>query len=251
MDGLQGKRVLVIGASSGIGAQTAVTLSEHGANVILAARREEKLREVMGQLVPGEHGYYTLDVDEIDSIGETIGLAVREFGKLDGMVYAAGANIDIPLRILSYKRALSLFQTNYFGFLESVRQSSKKAHYNSGMHIVAISSVTSMAGERAQTVYAATKAAINASIRCMAKELADKGICINSVAPAGIETEMYASFLKQNGESSVGYQKVLSRQYLGMGKPADVANAVCFLLSPESRFITGITLPVDGGFTSC
>ena len=251
MDGLRGKRVLVIGASSGIGAQTAVTLSGHGANVILAARREDKLREVMERLAPGEHGYYTLDVSEIDSIGEKLGLAVREFGKLDGMVYAAGIGLELPLRDLSYKRALPLFQTNYFGFLESVRQASKRGRYNNGMHIVAISSVSSIVGESAHTVYAATKAAVDASIRCMAKEFADKGICINSVAPSKIETQMYYSSLERIGEDSDAQRKTLSRQYLGIGKPADVAHAVCFLLSPESGFITGITLPVDGGYTSC
>lgn len=251
MDGLRGKRILVIGASSGIGAQTAVTLSERGANVVLAARREDKLREVMEQLTPGEHGYFTLDVNEIGSIGEKLRLAVHEFGKLDGMVYAAGISLEVPLRDLSYEKAFPCFQTNYFGFLESVRQVCKKGRYNSGMHIVAISSVASLAGEGAQTVYSATKAAINASVRCMAKELAEKNIRINSVAPAMIETQMYRNSLERIGEDSEAQRKTWYRQYLGIGRPSDVANAVCFLLSPESRFITGITLPVDGGFTSC
>ena len=251
MDSLQGKRILVIGASSGIGAQTAVTLSEHGANVILAARRGDRLREVMERLAPGEHAYDTLDVNEVELIGEKIGALVRERGKLDGMVYAAGIGLELPLRDLSYKRALPFFQTNYFGFLESVRQVSKRGRYNSGMHIVAISSVASMTGQSANTVYSATKAAVDASIRCMAKELADKGICINSVAPSMIEAQMYYGFLERNGNGSEAQQKLLNRQYLGIGKTTDVANAVCFLLSPESRFITGIALPVDGGYTSC
>ena len=251
MSGLRGKRILVIGASSGIGAQTAVTLSERGANVLLAARREDKLQEVMGRLAPGEHTYFTLDVNEIDSIGEKLRLAVHESGRLDGMVYAAGIGLELPLRDWSYKKALPLFQTNYFGFLESVRQASKKGRYNDGMHIVAISSVSSIVGESAHTVYAATKAAMDASIRCMAKELADKSICINSVAPAKIETQMYYDSLELIGGDSEAQRKTLNRQYLGIGRPADVANAVCFLLSPESGFITGITLPVDGGYTSC
>lgn len=251
MDSLRGKRVLVIGASSGIGAQTAVTLSERGANVVLAARREDRLQEIMGRLAPGEHAYYTLDVNEIDSIGEKLGLAVREYGKLDGMVYAAGVNVELPLRDLSYKRALPFFQTNYFGFVESVRQASKRGRYNDGMRIVAISSTASTMGGTAHTVYSATKAAIDASIRCMAKELADKGICINSVAPAMIETQMYYNFMELAGKDSEAQRRILERQYLGIGKPTDVANAVCFLLSPESRFITGIALPVDGGCTSC
>lgn len=251
MDGLQGRRILVIGASSGIGAQTAVTLSGRGANVILAARREDKLREVMERLAPGEHTYYTMDVNDVDSIGEKIGLAVREHGKLDGMFYAAGITLDIPLRDLSYKKAFPIFQTNYFGFLESVRQAAKKGRYNSGMRIVAVSSTASIIGHGGQTAYAATKAAIDASVRCMANELAEKGICINSIAPGMIETQMYYDYLERYGEESKPNEGMLNRQYLGMGKPEDVANAVCFLLSPESRFITGITLPVDGGVTSC
>lgn len=250
MDSLNGKLILVIGASSGIGAQTAVTLSERGAKVVLAARREDKLQEVMARLAPGEHAYYRLDVSDVDSIAGVIDGIVKEHGKLDGMVYAAGIGWDIPLRNLRYENLLKHFQTNYFGFVESVRQVCNRGRYGEDFRIVAVSSVSSLLGEKAHTAYAATKAAMDASIRCIAKELAPKGICINSVAPSMVNTKMYKDFLDQNGEHGDANQRTLARQYLGIGEPSDVANAICFLLSPEARFITGITMPVDGGFTS-
>ena len=87
-------------------------------------------------------------------------------------------------------------------------------------------------------------------MRCMAKELAEKGICINTVAPAMTETELFDHFLEKYGDDSESSTTLLKRQYLGIIQPEDVANAVAFLLSPAARFITGITLPVDGGLTT-
>ena len=201
-------------------------------------------------LAPGEHAWYRLNVNEIDSIGEIIEQIVRERGKLDGMVYAAGIGGTIPLPFLTYEKLLTVFQTNYFGFVECVRQVCKKGRYNTGMRIVGVSSIASLLGNEAHTAYSASKAAMDASIRCLAKELARKGICINSVAPGWTRTEMFEEFLIQQGEDNPTLKKDLQRQYLGLGEPGDIANAICFLLSPEARFITGITLPVDGGWTS-
>ena len=116
------------------------------------------------------------------------------------------------------------------------------------MRIVGISSITAFRGDKAQTVYSASKAAMNGAVRCLAKELADKNICINTVAPGMIHTEMYEKYLLQYGCDS--NSKLLERQYLGIGKTDDVAAAVAFLMSPAAKFITGVCLPVDGGVTS-
>ena len=247
------KNILIIGASSGIGEETAYTLAKNGANVLLVARREEKLKTVCENISSNKCSYYVGDVSEIESIGNLIDRIVKEQGKLDGLVYAAGISEgDVPLKFLTYEKHLNTFNINYFGFVESVRQATKKGRYNPGMRIVAISSIAAIMGDKAHLAYSASKAAIDSAVRCLARELADKGICLNTVAPSMIHTDMYSSFLELNGLPADSEAGVLERQYLGIGKPADVANAIAFLLSAEARFITGIMLPVDGGFsTSC
>ncbi len=244
------KTILVVGASSGIGEKTAVVLVDQGAKVILVARREERLKEICDRL--GDKAtYYVGDVSDMDSIEPLISKIVSEQGKLDGLAYVAGiSDGDVPLRFLTYERQLATFQTNYFAFVECMRQVTKRGNYNKGLRIAAVSSVASLRGEKAHIAYSASKSAMDSAIRCAAKELGSKGICVNSVAPSMVNTDMYQHFLEVQGEDSDANLKAVDRQYLGLAETADVANALTFLLSEEARFITGITLPVDGGFST-
>ena len=244
------KHILVVGASSGIGRQTAIQLSELGARVTMIARREKELQETIALLQGNGHSYFLYDLTDIENIGEKIKQIVEEKGSLDGMVYTAGVGEDVPIGNLDYKRVMRTFNVNYFAFIECVRQVTKKKRYNEGFRIVAVSSISSLLGEKAHAAYAGSKAAMDASVRCIAKELGPKGICINTVAPAMIRTPMYDAFVEMNNAESDANTRTLQRQYLGLGEPKDVASAICFLLSPAARFITGITLPVDGGFTT-
>ena len=245
------KRILIIGASSGIGAETALLLAGQGAEVILVARREEKLQEVCKNIGSEKKAYYVGDVSNIDSIKGLIGSIVSEKGKIDGVVYSAGiSDVGTPLKFLTYDRQLDLFNTNYFGFIECVRQVTSRGNYNKGLRIVAVSSVASLRGEKAVTTYSATKAAMDSAVRCLAKELAPKDVFINSVAPSIVRTDIYKQFVDIQGENSDTNKSAISRQYLGLAEPIDIASSIVFLLSSESRFITGITLPVDGGYTS-
>lgn len=242
------KNILIIGASSGIGEETAYVLAENGANVILVARREEKLKEVCNKIPSDQKSYYVGDITDIDGIEGLIKKIVAEEGKLDGLAYVAGVTDgDVPLRYLTYERQINTFKTNYFGFVECVRQATKRGAYNEGMRIAAVSSVASLRGEKAHVAYSASKAAMDSAIRCMAKELGARKICINSIAPSIVNTEMYQHFLEVLGENSDANIRALNRQYLGLAETRDVAYAIAFLLSGEARFITGITLPVDGG----
>lgn len=247
-----GKNILIVGASAGIGAETACVLAENGANVILVARREDRLKEVCEKISSDRKAHYVGDVSDINSIAELIKKIVDENGKLDGMAYVAGISTGgLPLNLLTFEKQMSIFKTNYFGFVECVRQVTKRGFYNAGMRIAAVSSVASLCGERALIAYSASKSAMDSAIRCMAKELSGKGICINSVAPSMVKTDMYQGFLEtQADEKSDANIRALNRQYLGLAEARDVANAIAFLLSDKARFITGITLPVDGGFST-
>ncbi len=248
---LTGRQFVVTGASSGIGKQTAVTLSRLGARVILIARREDKLRETLETLEGEGHACYTADLADVDAIADLVKRICTECVPLDGLADAAGISHSIPLGQFSPQKIEEVFKVNYFGFIEMTRQISKKGRFNPGMRIVAVSSVAAVCGDPVHTAYSGSKAAIDGSIRCLAKELAPKQIALNSVAPAMTDTPMNAGFNARYGADSESIKYVLQRQYLGIADPQDVANAIAFLLSPAARFITGTCLYVDGGYTSC
>ena len=247
MDNFNNKRILIIGASSGIGAKTANVLGENGAHLILVARREDLLRELCKSIGESKSCYYTADVSDISKIEILINRIVLENGKLDGAVYAAGITDDVPLKFLDYDRLIKTFNINYFAFVEFIRQISNRNNYNPGMRIVAISSISSIKGEKAHTSYCASKAAMDATIRCLSKELYNKGIILNSVQPGMIKTSMYDEFLIKYGNDGTANQTLTASQYAGVGNPEDIANVIAFLLSSKSKFITGVSIPVDGG----
>lgn len=246
-----GKKILIIGASSGIGEETARVLAAAGAFVILVARREDRLKKIIDEIPSDQKVYYTGDVSKTEDIEGLISRIINDNGPLDGMVYTAGTTIgDVPLKYLSMEKHMDTFMVNYFGFIECVRQVTKRRAYNRGMRIVAVSSMASLRGDKAHLAYCASKAAMDSAIRCIAMEYGKKGICINSVAPSMIRTDMYQKYLDNRGEENNTDAGISDRQYLGLGEKRDVANAITFLLSEEARFITGITMPVDGGVSS-
>ena len=227
-------------------------LSHEGVECVLVARREDKLGETLRELEGDGHCVYPMDLSQLDGIDALVKRIVAEQGKLDGMVFSVGMTGSMPINLLKPEKLQKLFTLNFFSFIEAVRQVTRKGRFNEGMRIVGVSSVSSMCGDKAHTAYAASKAAMDSAVRCLANELADKGICINTVAPSMTATEMYyEDYLAKNGADSEANRKILSRQYLGVAETTDVANAIAFLLSPSSKFITGITLPVDGGYTTC
>ena len=248
---LTNKRIIVAGASSGLGKQTAITLSEVGAKIILVARREELLKEVIGLLDGNGHAYYCSDLSVLDTIEDLIKRIVDEQGRIDGFVYSVGISRTTPLRFATPEKTKNMFDVNFYPFFELTRQICKKGRYNEGLRIVGISSIASVRGNKAQELYAMTKAAMDATVRCLTQELADKGICLNTLAPAMIGTDMYNKYLTNVGADSEATDDMMKRQFLGLGKTVDVANAIAFLISPAARFITGIMLPVDGGRTAC
>lgn len=247
---LTDRRIVVVGASSGIGKKTAITMSGLGAKLILIARREDKLKQTADELEGKDHVIYTGDVSDIDSIENLVKKIIAEQGKVDGLVYAAGVHTSMPLNAFKPDNMLEVFNVNYFGFIEFVRQVCKRGRFNEGMRIVGVSSVASVRGDKSHVAYSGSKAAMDASVRCIAKEVASKGICINTVAPAMTKTEMYSQFVNEYGEESGSNEELLKRQYLGLAKTEDVANVIAFLISPAARFMTGLTLPVDGGLTT-
>lgn len=249
---LQGKHIVVTGASRGIGRETAILCSRLGARITCVARNEENLKKTVSLLEGSGHGYMQIDFEQIDEIDSAVQKLVETYGAVDGLVYAAGIAIDYPLNLMKPVYVDRVIRVDLLGFIEMVRCVSRKKRYNKGMRIVGISSTAAFSGGKAHLAYAAAKAWLNGAMRCMAVELARKGIAVNSVAPGMINTDMYRTWLSQksDGTESDANKWLIGKQYLGIGEPKDVAAAIAFLLSPAARFITGICLPVDGGSLS-
>ena len=193
------------------------------------------------------HKIYPFDLSRIDKLENFCKKIVEENGKIDGLVYCAGIAGTRPLKLLKPEQLLEIFQINLFPFIEIVRCFTRKSAYNPGMSIVGISSVASKQGGKGKTGYCASKGAMDAAVRAMAKELAPGKIRINTICPGLLQTDMYDT-ARDNGGND--FQNIVERQYLGIGKPEDAASLVAFLLSDASRFITGSSMVVDGGRTT-
>lgn len=239
-----GKRILVTGASSGIGAAITKSLADAGAEVIMVARNAEKLASAAESM--GVNRYYTIDLSDVPSIGKKIEGIIKECGPLDGFVHSAGIGTVRPIKMCTYDYMKQMMDINFFSFIEIVRIITKKKNFHEGMSIVGISSVASQEGNQSKTGYCASKAAMDGAIRCLAKELASKRIRVNSVMPGITRTAIFDQIM-DNGGDSEDLKGILQRQYLGICEPKNIAATVSFLLSEEANYITGSSIPVDSG----
>lgn len=242
---LTARKILITGASSGIGRATAVLLSQLGAQCILVARREDELKKT-ADLMSTAGVYYSFDLEQIEGIGDFIRVVVQDIGKIDGFVHSAGIPSTVALRAITLPMAEKIMRINFYAFIELAKQISRPSNFEKGLSIVGISSVSASQGNSGKTLYCASKAALDAAVRCMAKELYPKQIRVNTVAPALIRTQIYDQLVGRLADSEQ-LQSVVMRQYVGIGEPIDVANMVAYLLSPLAKFITGATISLDGG----
>lgn len=247
MDSLNLKnKIIVLAGVGGIGFATAKLISEAGAKLVLVDINYEALEHASELLQEKCLAYYECNFDIVDEIEPLVKKIIQEHGPVDGFVYCVGITESRPLKIATYDSMKRVMNINFFSYVEFIRNLSLKGTFNPGMSVVGISSVGAILGNPAQTAYSASKAAMNGATRSMAKELAPKGIRVNTIAPGTTDTPMFRQAESSHGDSSA-FASRLERQYLGLCQPEDIANSVLFLLSDMSRMITGSCLGVDGG----
>lgn len=240
---LEGKTVLVTGASSGIGKATAIECSRMGARIIAVGRNEERLDATLSELKTA--GCEKRIVELTD--GEQVGRLVESVPALDGVVCSAGILTSLPFQFATSEKMEREFHVNVFSAAELARLLIRKKRISRGGSIVFLSSI---GGTRitfiGNGIYGATKAALAALAKNLAVELAPKGVRVNCLMPGMTDTPLI-----HNAEITEEQLKAdMARYPLGRyGRPEEIAYGVIYLLSDASSFTTGAELVIDGGFT--
>lgn len=246
---VENKVAVITGGASGIGRATAERYAAEGASVVIADVDEEGGEETVGDIADagGDATFVPTDVSQASDVREMIATAVSEYGDLDVLFNNAG--IEGPLDWFenydddAFDRVVA---TNLRGVFLGTKYGIDAMLDSGGGAIINTSSIVSRSGIRGRSGYAGTKAGINGLTRTAAVEYADQGIRVNSVLPGIVETPMVRRSAADDSNVRDGYD--LSEPMPGKTQPEEVANAVLFLGSSLASRITGIELPVDGGF---
>ena len=242
---LEGKIALVTGASRGIGRQIALTLAAQGAAVIVnyngsAAKAEEVVEEI--EKAGGKAEAIQCNVSDFESCKSMMEDIVSRYGRLDILVNNAGITRDNLIMKMSEEDFDAVIQTNLKGVFNCIKHISRQMIKQKGGRIINISSVSGVLGNAGQANYCAAKAGVIGLTKCMARELASRGITVNAVAPGFIRTDM-TDVLKDNVKEAI----IATIPMKTFGETEDVANTVAFLASDAARYITGQVISVDGG----
>jgi len=243
---LTGRTILVTGGSSGIGRGTAILLSQLGARLLIVGRSHDKLAETLSELAGDDHIAESFDLGHVEEIPDWLENLAGQSGALDGIVHCAGISVLKPLRILTVKTIREVLSINLEAALMLARGFRRRNVCRNGGALVLVSSVAAVRGRPGLSAYAASKGGLLAVTRSLAAELAPDHIRINCVVPGFVETPMYRAFGAGVPEDQLA--ATVNQHLLGVGRPVDVANAIAFLLGDASRWITGESVVVDGGF---
>lgn len=244
---LENKTILVTGASSGIGQATAIECSKLGANVIITARNEERLKKTFDSLDVSQGQKHQMVVADM-SLTEGIEALVNSIPALDGLSSNAGMAIgNKPIKFIKDDDIQAIMQTNTYSHAILAKLLFKKKLLNKNASCVFTASIggTCSYGP-GNTIYGMSKAALESFVKYAAIEFATRGIRCNNVCPGMIETPLINLDALTDEDKAVDAEKYLMKRY---GQPIEVARTTAFLLSDASSFITGTSIVVDGGYT--
>lgn len=240
---LKGKRILITGASSGIGQSTAVECSKLGADIILTARNEERLQMTLSSLVGVNNKYFVAELTDVELVANL----VTSLPLLDGVVLCVGKGLTLPFSFCTQDKYKDLFGVNFFAPVELLRLLVKKKKLAPNSSVVFVSSVAGIESFNVGNgVYGATKAALNATMQFCAKELAPKNIRVNSVCPGMVNTQLVKSTPFTEEQHQKNLEKYAIKRY---GEPEEIAHGIIYLLSDAASWVTGHSLFIDGGLT--
>jgi NAD(P)-dependent dehydrogenase (short-subunit alcohol dehydrogenase family) len=238
---LTDKVILVTGATSGIGFQVVKSIVQMGGKVVVSARNKEKLEAIKSEL--GENIIQCISCDLIKE--EEIEKLASEIVSLDGLVHCAGHVSPYPIRYLSFDKLNDTMHLNFYSSVSLISFLDRKKKLQKAASIVFISSISSQFPHKGGSAYGASKAALETFSKVVALEYASKGIRSNCVSPGMVNTPLYEKASEDASHETM--QAHIDKYPLGIGQPEDVANAIIYLLSDASRWVTGTNIILDGG----
>lgn len=240
---LDGKTILVTGASSGIGRAVAIECAAMGAQVIITARNEERLKETAAMMERSDSvRILTAELCDLDSLKQL----VDQLPLLDGMVLCAGINETVPVQFCTPKKFTKMFNIDFFAPAELVRLIQKSKKINAGGSIVTISSAGgNFAINIGNGMYGAAKSALSTWCKFLAQEMAVRKIRVNTICPGMVNTPMIASGTISDEQLALDREKYLLKRF---GDPQEIALACIYFLSDASSWVTGTDFLIDGGY---
>ncbi len=240
---LEGKTILITGASSGIGKSTAIVASKMGAHVVITGRNNENLQDTYSMLVGSNNSLYSVDLTNED---ERTAL-VDKLPFIDGLVHCAGITKNIPFQFATRPKLDEVLEINFYAPAELTRLFLKSKKINKNSSIVFVSSISGVyCSAISSSIYSASKGAINGLVKGMAIDLASKGIRVNCINPGMVETKIFESGVITSDQLEIDKTKYPLKRY---GKPEEIAFAAIYLLSDASSWVTGSNILIDGGYT--
>tara|TARA_Y100000389_G_scaffold115772_2_gene112936 strand:+ start:6079 stop:6951 length:873 start_codon:yes stop_codon:yes gene_type:complete len=250
-----GKVALILGASSGIGKATAISMAYNGARVVIAARREELLKEVkdeINNIAPNICEYVICDVLDLDQIKKTVEFTVKKFDKIDVAVNNFGVSFGCNITEITEEKYNNVLDINTKAVLFALKHQIQQMllQKNTFCSIINIGSTLSLTGFTNASLYSASKHAIVGITKSVALER-NPNIRINCVCPGSVKGGANSS-MGPNNISAAGEFNLINQRYpVGhIGKPEEVDSVVSFIASDEASYVNGAIIPVDGGFTA-
>jgi len=240
------KNYLVTGSSSGIGKALTISLLSAGCNVLGIGRDSLKVKDIE-QDYPDSFLFKSTDLAAQAQNSDVIEAFVAQYGKFNGMVYCAGKEETMPIAMYTPEKLDNIFNVNFNAPFELLRLISKKKTCEEMASFVFLSSVMGELGQPGKTGYCSSKAALLGLVKAAALEFAQRKIRVNAVSPGVVDTPMSQQLFNVVDEDNK--RRIIDMHPLGIGKVEDVVPLITFLLSDESRWITGQNIKIDGGYS--